>query len=136
MNILAGLSVAAVLVLLATPARGQEMQPGMYATTTVMDGAVDARAVQDKDCITAKDIVEGLTKLGIESDSQCKAANFTKGNGKVRYQLVCEEDGRKQIADVAGNYTATSFEFVVKPQGKDSLFRNITIKGKRIGSCK
>ena len=115
----------------------QELQPGMYATTATTElVSGPPRIFQDKDCITAQDIASGLTKVGIESDSDCKAQNLTKGGGKITYRLSCEESGDKHAVDVVGTYSADSFNFTIKSVGKNPQYRSLKINGKRIGACK
>ena len=124
-------------VLAAQRAGAEEMQPGQYASTNVIEMSNgQKRTFQERDCITAKDIAGGLTKIGLESDSDCKVQNLVKGNGKITYRMICEEDGKKQVAEVVGTYTANSYEFVIKAVSPGPGFKAISASGKRLGVCK
>ena len=137
MKIFSTAFLACTVSLLPVFADAQEMQPGMYATTATMQLAGGGpKTFQDKDCITAKDIAGGLTKIGIESDTECKVQNLLKGGGKINYRLQCEEDGKKQVSDVVGTYTADSFDFAIKASGDNTPYKSIRVKGKRVGACK
>lgn len=133
------LSVTTFTLLFFTPqlARAEEMQPGEYASTGVFESANgQKRTLQDRDCVTAKDIADGMTKLGIERDDVCKVQNLVKGNGKISYRLVCEEDGQKWSAEVVGTYTANSYEFAMKATSPGPGAKSINVTGKRLGPCK
>lgn len=131
------IAICALFSLIADHADAEDMQPGMYASTNAVELANGQKRVHpDKECITAKDIADGLTKVGIESDGDCKAQNLVKGNGRITYRLVCEEDGKKQLADVVGTYTANSYEFAIKAVTPGSGYKAINVSGKRIGACK
>ncbi len=131
--------LAALLACLAVAASAQEMQPGKYRTSVTSDlAAMKGRTITDEDCITAKDITEGLTKVGIEKDTDCKVTGLQRSPGKVSYQLACTEDGQKSTGEVTGTMGADSFDFrfVMKgpqPGGKAVATR---VTGKRIGACR
>jgi hypothetical protein len=130
-------TTVALLVLSAQLARAEEMQPGQYASTNVVEmanGRISTFQLQE--CITAEDIADGLTKVGIESDGGCKVQNLVKGNGKIAYRLTCEEDGKKQLAEVVGTYTANSYEFAIKAASPGSGYKSIKATGKRLGACR
>ncbi len=127
----------ALFVFSAPFAGAAEMQPGEYASTNTVEMANgQKKTFPGQDCLTAKDIADGLTKVGIESDNDCKVQNLVKGNGKITYRLVCEEDGKKQLADVAGTYTANSYDFAIKSASPGAAFKSIHVAGKRLGACK
>ena len=131
------IAVCALFSLAASHADAQDMQPGMYASINAVELANgQKRAHPGEECITAKDIADGLAKVGIEGDADCKVQNLVKGNGKITYRLVCEEDGKKQLADVSGNYTANSYEFSIKAVTPGPGYKAINVTGKRIGECK
>lgn len=138
MKTFAAVLITCLSALMPVFAGAQEMQPGIYATTATMQLPGGApKSFQDKDCITAKDIAGGLTKIGIESDTECKVQSLTKGGGKISYRLLCEEGGKKQVSDVTGTYTADSFDFAIKTSAaKDVPSRSMRVTGKRIGACK
>jgi hypothetical protein len=130
-------TTVALLVFSAQFARAEEMQPGQYASTNVVEMANGQnRAFQLQECVTAKDIADGMTKVGIESDGDCKVQDLVKGNGKITYRLICEEDGKKQLAEVVGTYTANSYEFAIKATSPGSGYKSIRATGKRLGACK
>ena len=117
-------------------ANAEEMQPGQYASVNVVEMANgEMKTFQERQCITAKDIADGLTKVGIENDGACNAQNLVKANGKITYRLVCEADGKKQLADVVGTYTANSYEFSIKAASPGPEHKSISLTGRRIGAC-
>jgi hypothetical protein len=125
-----------LLVCSARLASAEEMQPGQYASTNVVELVNGKKnTFQARECITAKDIADGLTKVGIESDGGCKVQDLVKGNGKITYRLICEEDGKKQLAEVVGTYTASSYEFAIKAAAPGAGYRSISVTGKRLGPC-
>ena len=120
---------------MGTLAFSQEIQPGLYATTLVMEmSGQPPRTIQDKDCVTAKDVADGLTRIGVESDSECKVEGFSKGSGKLSYRLMCLADGNKVTSVVTGTYTPDSYDFVIKSAGKVQV--SMRARGKRVGTCK
>jgi hypothetical protein len=131
--------VAIVLATFCLAASAQEMQPGRYRTTVTSDiPGMKGRTMTDEDCITAKDIADGLTKAGVEKEAECKVSDFRRSPGKVGYKLACTEDGQKSAGDVSGTMTADSFDFrftLAGPAtgGKPTATR---VVGKRIGACK
>lgn len=129
--------ICALFSLVVGHAFAEDMQPGRYASSNVLELANGQKRVHPaEECITAKDIADGLTKVGIEGDADCKVQNLVKGNGKITYRLICEEDGKKQLSDVVGNVTANSYDFSVKAVTPGSAYKAITVTGKRIGACK
>ena len=132
-----GLTLIAFVLPFSCAAMAQEMQPGTYETSVTIEMLNGPPgSFQDKDCVTAKEIAEGLTKIGIESDAECKVENLVKGGGKISYRLLCQEDGQKQIAAVSGTYRSDAFEFAVKPETRNTRFKSLRIKGRRVGICK
>ena len=115
---------------------GQEMQSGLYASTTVLELANgEKKSKQIEDCITPKDIADGLTNISIQSDPACKVQNYSKSGGKISYRLACK-DGRKKLdSDVAGSFTKDSYNFAIKPSASGTSFKSITVKGWRTGPC-
>jgi hypothetical protein len=118
-------------------ASAQDMQPGMYSQNISLEPASGpARNFQDKECLTPKDVSDGLTRIGIESDTECKVQNLVKGGGKISYRLICEEDGKKLPSDVSGTYSTDSYDFVVRNTSGYGPYKVIRVKGKRSGPCK
>jgi len=133
------LVLAAVLASIAFAAPAQEMQPGKYRTSVTTDlPAMKGRTMTDEDCITAKDIADGLSKVGIEKDTDCKVSGLQRSPGKVSYRLACTEDGQKSTGEVTGTMGTDSFDFrfvMTGPQaGGKAVATRVT--GKRIGACR
>ena len=130
-----------LLVLAAFPlaAGAQEMQPGRYRTSLTTDlPAMKGRTMTDEDCITAKDIADGLTRIGVEKESECKVSDFRRSPGRVSYKLACVEDGSKSTGTVEGTFAADSFDFRIAMAGPQGGGKPVTtrIAGQRIGACK
>lgn len=131
------LALSFLLYSFALVAGAQEMQPGMYASTTTLELANGQKKTkQVQECITPKDIADGLLNIGIESDPACKVQNYAKSPGKISYRLACKEGQKKLDSDVVGSYTANSYNFVIKPAAKGTAFKSVTVKGWRTGECK
>jgi hypothetical protein len=130
--------IAFALAILPAFAVAQDMQPGKYRTTLTTDlPAMKGRTVSDEDCVTPKDIADGLSKVGIEKDSDCKVSGLQRSPGRVSYRLSCTEDGQKSSGEVTGTMTADSFDFrfmmaSAHTGGKPLATR---VQGKRIGAC-
>ncbi len=127
-----------VLAACSLAASAQEMQPGRYRTSVTSDlPALKGRTVTDEDCITAKDIADGLTRAGVEKDAECKVADFKRSPGKVSYKLACTEDGQKSAGDVTGTMTVDGFDFRFALAGPQTGGRPVVTRvvGKRLGAC-
>lgn len=130
------LALSLLLYSFALVAGAQEMQPGMYASTTVLelaDGQTKTKQVQD--CITPKDIADGLISIGFASDPACKVQNYKKADGKISYRLSCKDGKKKLDSDVVGSYTADSYNFTIKPAIGSTAYTSINAKGWRSGVC-
>lgn len=131
--------LAAVVLALPLAALAQEMLPGLYRTTLTSDiPALKGKPMVDEDCFTAQDIAAGLTKIGVEKESECKVADFKRSAGKLSYRLACQEDGVRSAGEASGTFTAESFDFrfvMAGPQtgGKPVATR---VTGKRLGACR
>ncbi len=122
---------AAALLALATPlALAQELRPGLYQQETRIG---TGRAEPSRECVTKKDIDEGLVNIGADKDDGCKPAGVKRGPGRVSYRMVCAEG----TTEVQGTYSADSYEWVAtaSPKGGGGPVRMVT-RGKRIGECK
>lgn len=134
MRILAAVALAA----LSFAASAQEMQPGKYRTTLTSDiPAMKGRPMTDEDCFTAKEIADGLTKVGIEKESECKVSDFKRSPGRVSYRLACTEDGNKTSGSADGTFTSDSFDFRIVMAGPQTGGKPVAtrITGKRVGAC-
>jgi hypothetical protein len=119
----------------ATGSWAQELKPGLYRQETVMNApGVPARPLASQECVTKKDIDEGLVRIGQDKDDPCKASDVRRSPGKVSYRMSCEDS----TTQVEGTYTADAYEFVANATpraGGGKTFRMVT-KGKRLGDCK
>lgn len=130
-----------VLLFLALPlaATAQELRPGRYRATMTSDlPALAGKPMVDEDCVTQKEIDEGLSSIGIEKDSNCKVSTMKRSPGRVSYLMACEQDGMKSSGNVTGTFGRDAYDFTVVstgPQfgGKPTHMR---IVGKRVGECK
>ncbi|MBL0140700.1 MAG: DUF3617 family protein [Betaproteobacteria bacterium] len=132
---------ALILLAVALPlaATAQDLLPGRYRTTTTTDlPAMAGKPVVDEDCITQKEIDEGLSKTGVESESNCKVSGMKRSPGKVSYQIQCQQDGMKTTGNVTGTLRGDAFDFVVVTSGLQAGGKPMRTRvvGKRLGSCK
>ncbi len=131
------LALAALAVPLAAGA--QDLRPGQYRTTTTVDvPELTGKPMVEEDCITQKEIDEGLSKFGIEKDSGCKVSNLKRSPGKVSYRSECNEEGMKSTSTVSGTMGGDAFDFAVATTSKLSGGKPIRarIVGKRVGTCR
>jgi len=129
----------ALFVLAATlplAAAAQELKPGNYRTTMTGDmPGMDGKPIEGDTCITQKDVDSGLTKLGVEKDTDCKVLDFKRSPGRVSYKMSCPED--KTMSDVQGTFGADTLDFKMVMKTPDSPKPiNLRIQGKRNGNCK
>jgi hypothetical protein len=120
---------------LAIPAyaMADAMQPGLYRATIESPGE---KPEKKEDCITQKDIDEGLTGLSGERSASCKVQDMKRGSGSVSYRSTCEEDGTKATTQVNGTFTRDSFDlnFAMSVNADPPI--KFHMVGKRIGECK
>ncbi len=118
-----------------TGAFAQELRPGLYRQETIMQGpGAPGRPMASQECVTKKDIDEGLVRLGQDKDDGCRASDVKRAPGRVSYRVKCEESA----GEVHGTYTADSYEFSMTASPKDAGGRSIKVvtRGKRAGDCK
>lgn len=132
---------ALVLLLLAFPlaATAQDLRPGRYRATMTSDlPALAGKPMVDEDCITQKDIDEGLAKVGIEKNSDCKVSALKRSPGRVSYQMTCEQDGMKSTGSVTGTFGGDAYDFTVVSTGPQfgGKAMRMRIVGKRVGECR
>jgi len=113
----------------------QELRPGLYRQETLMQGpGAPARPMASQECVTKKDIEEGLVRLGQDKDEGCKASDVKRAPGKVSYRVKCEESA----GEVQGTYAADSYEFnmTASPKGAGGKSIKVVTRGTRVGDCK
>jgi hypothetical protein len=97
------LPLAAAAFACATGAWAQELKPGLYRQETIVNvPGMTARPQASQECVTRKDIEEGLVRLGQDKDEPCKASEVKRSPGKVSYRMACEDstavvDGTLQV---------------------------------------
>ena len=123
--------VAAALCLPAG-AMAEAMQPGLYRGTVESPGE---KPEKKEDCITQKDIDEGLSGLNADTGASCKVQDMRRGPSSVSYRTVCAGDGAKATTQVSGTFTRDSFDmnFAMTINADPPVKFHIT--GKRIGEC-
>jgi len=124
--------LAAALVLPAF-AMAEAMQPGLYRGTVESPGE---KPEKKEDCVTQKDIDEGLSGLNADMGSGCKVQDMKRGPSSVSFRTVCAGDGVKATTQVNGTFTRDSFDmnFAMTINADPPIKFHIT--GKRIGECK
>jgi len=132
---------ALLLVVVALPlaVAAQDLRPGQYRTTTTTDlPEMAGKPMVEEECVTQKDVDEGLSKIGIEKESGCKVSNMKRSPGKMSYQIACQEGGMKSAGNVSGSMGADAFDFVVEMRGAQTGGKPMRtrIVGKRLGNCK
>ena len=132
------LVVAVALVGASLTASAQEMRPGRYKTTMKVEGAGQSLPVHvDEDCVTQRDIDEGLARLRGDEEAQCKQSDMKRGPGSVSYKMTCVDEGRKSTGEASGKFSADSFDFNMtldNPQAGGKPMR-VNIRGTRVGEC-
>jgi hypothetical protein len=120
------------LLALSIPALAETMQPGLYRATTVSPGE---KPETSDECVTQKDIDDGLSALGASRDGSCKVQDFKRGSNDVSYRSVCAANGVNMASDVKVALTRDSFRMnlAVNVGGETT---KIHVEGKRIGPCK
>ena len=129
------LPLAAAAFACATGAWAQELKPGLYRQGTIVNvPGLTARPQASQECVTRKDIEEGLVRLGQDKDEPCKASEVKRSPGKVSYRMACEDS----TAVVDGTYSADTYEFIVSatPRAAGGKAVRMVSRGKRIGDCR
>ena len=124
--------LAAALALPAF-ACAEMLQPGLYRSTSQSPGE---KPDTSEDCVTQKDIDEGLSNLGNPNkDPNCKVQDLKRGSNNLGYRMVCSGNGMKVTQNVKLRYTRDTYEMdlAMTAGGESSTFR---VTGKRIGACK
>ena len=122
---------AAVLALPAC-AMADMMQPGMYSTTVESPGEKPEKKTQ---CITQKDIDEGLSGLGGQRNASCKVLDMKRGSSSVSYQTACADSGVKVSTRVNGTFSRDSFDMTLAMSVNADPPMKIHMTGRRVGAC-
>ena len=122
-----------LLAALALPAYAvaDMMQPGMYRTTVESPGE---KPEKDEQCITQKDIDEGLS--GLNRDESCKVLDMKRGASSVSYRTACGNKDMKVTSQVNGTFTRDSFDMNLAVTINADQPVKMHMTGKRIGECK
>ena len=114
-------------------AMAQAMQPGLYRGTVESPGE---KPEKKEECITQKDIDEGLSGLNADSGASCKVQDMKRGPGSVSYRTVCADAGTKATTQVKGTFTRDSFDMDLAMSVNADPPIKFHITGKRIGECR
>jgi len=124
------LLLAAALALPAY-AMADTMQPGLYRTHTESPGEKPENGEQ---CITQKDIDEGLSGMGADKDESCKVQDLKRTSSSASYRSACSGNGMNVTMQANINFASDSFDMnLVMTVGKETT--KIHMTGKRIGPC-
>ena len=119
-------------------AAAQEMRPGRYKTALTMEMAGQSRPPQlHEDCVTQRDIDDGLARLRGDEEAQCKQSDVKRGPGTISYKMACVDEGRKSTGEASGKFGADSFDLTLtlnSPQAGGKPMR-VNIRGTRVGEC-
>jgi hypothetical protein len=122
----------ATLLALPALAHAETMQPGMYRSTSVVPGE---KPETSEECVTQKDIDDGLSALGASRDASCKVQDFKRGGNHVSYRTVCAANGMNVTSDVKVAFTRDTFDMNLAMTVAGETTK-IHVAGKRIGPCK
>jgi hypothetical protein len=122
----------AALLALPAFAFAETMQPGMYRSTSVVPGE---KPETSEECVTQKDIDDGLSALGASRDASCKVQDSKRGANSVSYRTACSANGMNVTSDVKVAFTRDTFDMnlAMTVAGETTKIR---VSGKRIGPCK
>jgi hypothetical protein len=120
------------LLALSIPALAETMQPGLYRATTVSPGE---KPETSDECMTQKDIDDGLSALGASRDGSCKVQDFKRGANRVSYRTACQSNGVNIASQAKITFTRDTFDMklAMTVAGEKT---DIHVTGKRIGACK
>jgi hypothetical protein len=123
--------LAAVLSLPAL-SMAATLQPGLYRSTSQSPGE---KPDTSEDCVTQKDIDDGLTNLGAAREENCKVQDLKRGASNISYRMVCTGNGVSATQQVKLAYTSDTYDMdlTLSVAGETSTFH---VTGKRIGACK
>jgi hypothetical protein len=128
----AALALASPLV-----ASADDLQPGKYRQTMTSDmpGAGN-KPLSGEECITQEDIDSGMSKVGLEQDTECKVLDLKRGAGSVSYRMRCEDEGKVSTAETQGTFTRDSYDFrIVWHAAGSTKSTTMRVVGKRVGAC-
>jgi hypothetical protein len=125
---------------LALPAYAcaEMMRPGLYRETSRSAGE---KPDTSDECVTQKDIDDGLAALGAQKDPSCKVLDMKRSASSVSYRTVCSTNGVSMTTQANLAFTRDTFDgqFTIKMVGAGagtSDSSKIQVSGKRIGECK
>jgi hypothetical protein len=129
------LPLALAIASIPIAAGAQEMRPGRYKTITRMEApGRSLPPINNEDCVTKRDVDEGLARFQGDEESQCKASDIKRGAGTISYRMTCTEEGKKSTGEVNGKFTADSFDFNMVVNKVQTV--KINVRGTRVGECK
>jgi len=122
----------AALLALPVFAVAAALQPGLYRSTSQSPGE---KPDTSEDCITQKDIDDGLTNFGAAKEENCKVQDLKRGSNSMSYRQVCSGNGMSATQQVKLSYTSDTYtmDLTMSMAGQTSTFH---VTGKRIGACK
>jgi len=98
--------LAAVLALPAF-AIASTLEPGMYRSTSQSPGE---KPDTSEECVTQKDIDDGLSNLGLSKNDNCKVQDLKRGSGGVSYRMACSGNGMNLTSQVRIAFTRDTYE--------------------------
>ena len=107
------------------------MQPGLYRTHTESPGE---KPENDEQCITQKDIDEGLSAMGAAKDDNCKVMDFKRTPSSASYRSVCSGNGMNVSSQANINFTRDTFDMNLSIACNGET-NKIHVVGKRVGAC-
>jgi hypothetical protein len=121
----------AAAVFLPAFATAATLQPGLYRSTSQSPGE---KPDTSEDCVTQKDIDDGLSNLGATKDQNCKVQDLKRGSSNVSYRMVCSGSGMTVTQKVKLAYTSDTYDMnlAMTVAGETNT---IHVTGKRIGAC-
>jgi hypothetical protein len=120
------------LLALSIPALAETMQPGLYRATTVSPGE---KPETSDECVTQKDIDDGLSALGAARDGSCKVEDINRGANQVSDSTPWPSKGVNNASQAKITFTRDTFDMklAMTVAGEKT---DIHVTGKRVGACK
>ena len=148
-----GFRTALAIVATAIPslalAQASPVQPGLWEIAATVD-TVDmpsappavAKMMQGKTttirhCITPEEASRGPQDI-LKANKACTFTRYSMAGGRLRFEMVCKQNGGTMSAKTTGAFTPTSF--VAKGRsvitGAATMTMTSTSTGRRLGPCK